>query len=246
MDFFEAINNDAPGGRVMFTTPDKRFHYMANTEDMQGWSERRADANVYFSCALMRKPHFGRGGVADTIGITMLWLDLDIADDAHKAGNCPTELQARQILAAYPAAPSLIVNSGHGWHAYWLLDAPFMFSNTEDRNRAADLMRGWQAIAQIAGASIGCHVDSTHDLARVLRVPGTFNVKNGGHVPVTIIDDNCERYGMAELEQAAPKIPAAPKQSAPRANGVKLPPEPWPEEDDFETFLVELRAALAA
>ena len=41
------------------------------------------------------------------------------------------------------------------------------------------MCRGWQKLFQQAGRDQGWHVDSTADLARVLRIPGTLNLKTG-------------------------------------------------------------------
>lgn len=47
-------------------------------------------------------------------------------------------------------------------------------------------MRKVQWAIQQAARALGYKVDSTADLARVMRVPGTFNYKRGGKRPVVI------------------------------------------------------------
>ena len=66
--------------------------------------------------------------------------------------------------------PSITVNSGRGTHAYWLLAQPI------DAAAAAELQRRWVHFVGGDPAAV--------DLARVLRVPGSVNTKNGA--PVTV------------------------------------------------------------
>ena len=86
-----------------------------------------------------------------------------------------------------PLQPSITVNSGRGVHAYWLLVQPI------DAPTAADLQRRWVA---------RCGADHcATDLARILRVPGTINTKNGATVTVTGWQPS-RRYSADELEEA--------------------------------------------
>jgi hypothetical protein len=65
--------------------------------------------------------------------------------------------------------PSIIVNSGHGIHAYWRLLDPVSVTALEDRSHFEATVKGF------ASALGG---DTTHDCTRLLRLPGTWNVKD--------------------------------------------------------------------
>jgi DNA-binding MarR family transcriptional regulator len=68
--------------------------------------------------------------------------------------------------------PSMIAESSPGkYHAYWLLDVPWHLDSTDARKRAAAVQAAWVRLTDSD--------DGSKDLARVLRVPGTFNVKSG-------------------------------------------------------------------
>lgn len=249
MNFFETINKGARGGRVMFVTPEKTSVFFDVNDDPQAWAESRTKSNVYFSCSLMRKPKSGRGGISDTVGITMLWLDLDIADEAHKSDKCPNRQQAMEVLAAYPVRPSIIIHSGHGLHCYWLLETPWMFSNDADRNDACEFMRGWQGIAKQAAAAMGLTVDSTHDLARVLRVPGTYNLKNDQRLLVTVERMDDVRYDVDALRPSLVNNQEPAKVEYRPIIKEKLPKRPdvfVDEADDFDSFIQEIWEAVAA
>lgn len=66
-------------------------------------------------------------------------------------------------------APSVIIDSGGGYHCYWLLDVPFILSDGDNREYARKLQRRW--VAYVGGDK------GAADLCRVLRVPGSRNWK---------------------------------------------------------------------
>lgn len=77
-------------------------------------------------------------------------------------------LALEQVKRAYVPA-SVIVASGGGYQAYWLLTEPLVLQNDEDRDRAKSIQKSW--VAYVGGDK------SVHDLRRILRVPGTYNHK---------------------------------------------------------------------
>src|SRR5262249_12545318 len=110
-----------------------------------------------------------------TAGIVGLWADIDIADPtAHKGMAYPlTQEDACTLLASAALQPSLVVHSGHGLQAWWLFDKPWLFATSDDRKQAARLAKHWQGHLRRLASVSGWTIDSTADLARVLRVPGT-------------------------------------------------------------------------
>lgn len=90
---------------------------------------------------------------------------------------------ARSILAALVATmtlpPTLILHSGGGFQAWWLFVEPWVFGSDEERERAAALVKRWQSLLRIRAAEKKWELDSTHDLARVLRPTGTWDWKYG-------------------------------------------------------------------
>lgn len=120
--------------------------------------------------------HF-RGYAATAAVMPGLWLDIDIASDAHKKKGLPTSREAAlAFLEGFPFAPSVTVESGGGVHLYWLFTTPWILEDEEERGIAAALIRRWQERIRRA---VDYTVDATHDLSRVLRAPGTTNHKYG-------------------------------------------------------------------
>lgn len=68
-----------------------------------------------------------------------------------------------------PLQPSVIVDSGGGFHCYWLLDDPRPVVDRKEHAHLKDIQYRWVELVQ-------GDLDSK-DLARVLRVPGTYNYK---------------------------------------------------------------------
>jgi hypothetical protein len=87
------------------------------------------------------------------------------------------------------------LHSGHGLQAWWLLSEFWQFEREADRLAAADVARRWNTAIGIRAAQVGNWVvDSTFDLARVMRVPGTLNRKTTPSMPVVIRAINGVRY----------------------------------------------------
>lgn len=103
-------------------------------------------------------------------------------------------------LGRFVAEPSMIVGSGssQSCHAYWLLDAPVAIDVVEDLNRR---------LAEEIGADV-----RSADGARILRPPSTLNMKHDPPRPVVLerAPSGC-RYGLGELAETVPPLPAPPK-----------------------------------
>ncbi len=185
-------------------TSEDAFNQIVNDGVAQG-------KDVYFGVAL-RRTHLlptQRGKVQDCRGLPGLFLDIDLdrGYGTHAAKNLPTtDAQAAEILTALPD-PTCIIDSGHGWHVYWLFDNvhPIGYTDEPGLSRASEQFQR-KAIAQ--ANSLGYHVDSTHNLDRVLRVPFTLNTKAGLNLPVTVLFHDGPRYGSLNALMEAAGIDA--------------------------------------
>lgn len=101
----------------------------------------------------------------------------------------------RKIESLYPP-PSVVVDSGGGYHSYWLLTQPWILRTDEDREKARKLQAAWVRLMDGDPQS--------KDLARVLRVPGTLNHKYQPARPVEFVwPDTGTRYAIDELAALA-------------------------------------------
>lgn len=97
---------------------------------------------------------------SDITMLPALWLDVD---------DCSTD--SYNALLAMDCYPNIIVHSGGGFHAYWLLIYPV----TTDSERAwFEIERTMEGMI----VAVGGEVDpKAKDITRVLRTPGFYNIK---------------------------------------------------------------------
>ncbi len=133
--------------------------------------------NVWFSIGRFdANTKGGKAKKSDILSIPALWIDLDVdksleGDERDKA----MADQVRRLTVDLPPGvprPSLIVNSGNGHWAYWLLQDSFdnPFGPIEQINKwvlEVEERNYW--LAEQFGA------DRCHNIDRIARIPGTIN-----------------------------------------------------------------------
>ncbi len=127
--------------------------------------------NIYFGVC----PRADRVGTKQAVkNVLCLWADLDAKDfDGGKR-------QILKSLDSFPVPPMAVVDSGNGYHAYWRLKEPEAINGPKDVVRVEVYLKG---IARTLGGD-----RSAAELARVLRLPGTLNLKDPQKPkPVTIV-----------------------------------------------------------
>jgi len=180
-------------------------------------AHRFAATDCWYSASVLRPGiKNGRGTAGDVIGVRELFCDLDV-----KPGGFESFDAARQVIddlsALLTVAPVAVVATGHGLQPHWVLerDASADWPDGDlDRWRAAVVAyRRWGRLVASVAERRGGHVDNVSDLARILRVPGTVNVKDSqapvpvtvefpaGAVPVSLrlLAETLDGYGVAEL-----------------------------------------------
>jgi len=114
-----------------------------------------------------------------------LWADLDAKDLGSKAA---AEKATRMTILP----TSYVVDSGYGYHAYWLLNGVCTPEEAEVANRG---------LLTASGGGAG-----TADAGRVLRVPGSWNLKGDEPVPCRVTRARPDiRYSLKDI-QAGLKI----------------------------------------
>lgn len=182
-------------------------------------AEASKTQDVYFGVGLRRDKlgRSSRGGNDDVSVVPAFWLDVDVAGITHAARDLPPSREAvLEFLAEFPLPPSALVDSGYGLHAYWLLTESWTLTTREERRKAQDLLRQFQAVFQRAAGRRGWSIDNTADLSRVLRLPGTRNHKGGYPVPVRLLELHTNRrYETADLERFVQSAPGGEQESSP-------------------------------
>ena len=154
-------------------------------------------------------------GPRDKVGSTnpeslrVLWVDLDasVTDDAG--------MEKALVESALPT-PSMVVWSGNGYHLYWRLlraEAP------------ADVQ------PHVRGVHMALPSDATHDVTRVMRVPGTWNFKDEEHPKECRIlkYDPSLRYTLTDFPKALSTSPGQDTEWTPSSKALST--------EDFDLFV---------
>lgn len=186
--------------------------------------------NIY--CGV--NPRSRRGGKAEDVASgRVLFADFD--DETLTLDGVRHCVDA----AGLPAA-SLIIHSGHGQHAYWLLT---------DRRDVATWTR-YQAglIRAFVNAGIAAIDSKVKDAARVMRLPGFDNVKSDP-VPCIIVEHNAGAvYDPADVAEAVEAVcnDPAPRKPTGDALGAAMAIMPTGPERDGSSRLIRVAGIVKA
>ena len=241
-DFLKCWESES-GFVLIWTLPDKVSHWVLASDipSVVSQVERVVDGrNVYIGAGLSPQALAWneRCGNDSIHGIVGLWIDVDILAPVHKKKNLPTtENEALELLHSVGPEPSFIIHSGNGFQAWWMFREPWIFEVDGDRRDAASLAAAWNKTFKIKAAESGWDLDATHDLARVMRVPGTLNQKSRPPKPVLIHSASGIRYNPAELEDFVVDRDFVQSQKVMSSFSVILNPEVVPPFDKFQALM---------
>jgi putative DNA primase/helicase len=147
--------------------------------------------DVYFGV----NPRTGLGGKKENVHyVTVFHLEVDYGTLGHKKKtDAATYDEALEMINNFPIKPSLVIHSGGGFHCYWILKEPikvadFGIDHLENVNRALSLALGGDT--------------GTHDLSRVLRIPGSCNFKQADNPRlVELVADNDVKYELHDFDE---------------------------------------------
>ncbi len=196
--FFQTLFGEPIGpGRLLLwtrkTNSGEDFAYWPNNLDEAARQACRYknSRDVYFSVSLQsrrqairiaarRRPLASdlrvRGSVASATLLPALWAELVVAGLGDSRDDLPADREsALGLLEALPRPPSILVNAGGDFQAYWRLDPPLLLDTPEARRSARRLVLKLHSALAAAGAEHGWGVHQNGNLAHQLRVPGTLN-----------------------------------------------------------------------
>lgn len=220
-EFLTLLWTDKPSGLIQFwRLHDKRSYYLPIPDNATSLVDGEPD--IYTAVALTHKDHgtHRRATARQTTALAGLWLDLDVdGGPDNKTGAIPTVGDALD-LAQRIAPPTIVVSSGYGLHAWWLFEEPWTFAGFDDQDHAARMSAQWYKLHRAVCAEGGWGLDGTHDLARLLRLPGTVNAKGGQAAAVHVVECDGSRYDRAELAELCARAGEVPEARIGRATNV--------------------------
>lgn len=136
--------------------------------------------------------------------VNAVWADWDFKpQEGQPTGSAKPDFKQFMLDLDGLPTPTFIVESGNGWHLYWLLDEPIV---VDDSNRA-------EMIKQVEGIHRFIHTkynsdSGAMDALRLMRLPGHLHLKQPEHpFMVTVIEDNEDtRYTWEEILEAMPPV----------------------------------------
>lgn len=181
--FLETLYQDLDGNIEIRELPkdkddkkNKKRYFLKTIEELKNYIPPM-DKHVYIGMYTRQ----GRNGTAASCLTTkVLWSDFDYK----------TIEEVKEIIKKMGLPPaSILVDSGHGVHAYWVL-----------HERAGD-----EAVNLIKAISLRTGADTASaEKARVLRLPGTFNVKNSPK-KCKIAEFNNNKYTLEQFKEVLSK-----------------------------------------
>lgn len=179
-------------------TDYKNREYFTDKDKFIEHVAKIADKNRHVYVSI--NPRDGENGTKEFVPYAMKM----IADLDFKNGH--TYETRMEQLEAFPLKTSLLTNSGGGLQSWWSLDAP------SDPEEATAIMN--RIVAHFG-------TDKVKDATRLMRVPGTWNVKPEYVEPrkAKLISVNPEkRYSLAEFDKHLP----AQERKSPRGFGHQM------------------------
>lgn len=210
----------------LWTNPGKHTHVFT-TEQLPEMAETasrltKSNYNVYFGVGTTKKQlkEYERPKNEEIASISALWVDIDVLGKAHKASNLPPDVMSARDLLPAALDPSIVVHSGYGLHAYYLLREELILDTEMERKEATELIRRLQNTIRQSAAARGWHLDAVFDLTRVLRVPGTLNFKIPNEPAICqVIESSDTRYNISDFD-VLPELAESPQPlNTPRVGG---------------------------
>ncbi len=173
-------------------------------------------------------PRIGQAGSKNNVQyLVSFHAEIDYGIDGHKKKpEYETKKDALAAIKAFEIPPTIVIHSGGGFHCYWVLETPVNVSeiglnNLENVNKAI--------LKKI-------HADGgTHNINRILRVPGTFNFKIPGNPrPVEIVMDLGPTYDLKTFE------PFMDFEPEPNVKHTSIPNNPVSESSDWDQNISSL------
>jgi len=153
--FFEVLYGGTQGMVEYRLLPSRRQVF----RPIGQWEPPDPHQHTFFGVATRKDS--SSGALKNFQDLPALFVDLDF--------KILPEQEARTTLSRFPLAPSALVQSGGGLHAYWFLNEPVSLLTQTERDKAKQTLR------QLAYT---LHGDlASAEPAHVLRVPGSWNHK---------------------------------------------------------------------
>jgi hypothetical protein len=155
LEFFQAMYQFCESNQIEFRyLPSRKQIFISLEDDLTLPQFPKTYQNVYFGVATRN----GGGTKDHIVQIPALWVDIDFKNRLKDEAN--------ERLKHFPLKPSILVDSGGGYHPYWIFNEPL------SKSEIPQLENILKRLATYFDGDM-----ASTDAARILRVPGTLNLK---------------------------------------------------------------------
>lgn len=197
---FVSITAIEPDGPIMTRCFDEEAELRRFIDQHHGKS------NLYFAVNPLRAPRNKKATKKDVAALA--WLHVDI--DPRDGSDFQEERQRiKATLEAFSPLPTVIIDSGGGFQAFWRLHTPVLANGN---------ISGLEAYNK--GLEAHFDADHCHNIDRIMRLPGTVNLPNKKKrakgrqpAPAKVLRFGDETYDLSDFEslKSTPaKTPAEP------------------------------------
>jgi hypothetical protein len=147
-----------------------------------------------------------RGSNETAIALPGIIADIDFASSKSSDKKYPPDAEtALALINSFSEKPFFIQHSGNGFHVVYAFDKVLIIVNRESRRKAQAILKQFGNRLMDHFKQAGYEIDNVFDLARVFRVPMSFNHKAGTPKLVEVVAFNPEnRLDLAALELSVP------------------------------------------
>ena len=189
---------------LVWTLQDKQSHWFQDVAKAAEFVERTSGRDVYVGLG-SSKEDLGpsrRCKSEEVAGMGGLGADFDFKSEAHGTKPLPTNVEEALSIIPPTLPPTIVVFTGNGIHAWWMLKEPFVFDSDDERKDAARLLARFHAMLAARAAARGWVYDKLSDLARILRIPGTKNMKDPARPKeVAVLTRQDRFYNLSDIEE---------------------------------------------
>lgn len=220
-EFISQLYPDADGTLVLWNMSTKLAEFF-NPSSLGNFETRvnhlAETSDVFFGFCLqpeeimINKDGSKRGTELTATVLPGFFMDVDVGTEGHSARNYPPNKEAlKEIFRGFPLSPTVIIHTGGGFHLYYLFREPWILEDQREREDAKELLGRFQDTIINLARKHGFNLDKTADLARLLRLPNTFNHKTGTPRPVSVFHvDLGKRYNPHDIEQYLVEVTPEP------------------------------------
>lgn len=204
--FLEAVHGAAADLGLclcVWEASSKSARFFASVDEAADYALGLGKVDAYTGVGGFRVPPArGRGKAEDVAYVAGVFLDIDVLGGSHADAKKPLPAdfdEAQALVEAMGPPPSILVRTGHGLHAWWLFDEPWVFESDADKARCRALVKGWVDTGRAVAQEKGRDIDPIGDISRVLRIPGTIHTQSGLVVEMLSLSD--ARYSPDDLSE---------------------------------------------